>query len=70
MNTFKEHGVIDSEDEAEESNKNAYDTGLDMLYSMKDKKKNNIKINNRFFGDLEIDLRDQDAELMPPPENL
>ena len=32
-----------------------------MLYSMKDKKKNSIKINNRFFGDLEIDLRDQDV---------
>jgi hypothetical protein len=36
---------------------------------MKDKKKNGIKINNRMFGDLDIDLRDEEV-FMPPPENL
>jgi len=30
-----------------------------MLYSMKDKKKNGIKINNRMFGDLNIDIKDE-----------
>jgi hypothetical protein len=66
MNAFKEQGLVESEGEEREAN---YDNGLDMLHSMKDKKKNGIKINNRMFGDLDIDLRDEEA-FMPPPENL
>jgi hypothetical protein len=31
-----------------------YDNGLNTLYSMKDKKKNGIKINNRMFGDIDV----------------
>ena len=50
MNAFKEHGVV-SEDEEEEGME--YDNGLAALLNMKDKKKA-IKVNNRFFGDLEM----------------
>jgi hypothetical protein len=40
-----------------------------MLSSMKDKKKS-IKVINKMFGDLDIDLDNQDAILAPPPENF
>jgi hypothetical protein len=67
MSNLREHGgVVESEGEEQPAN---YDNGLDMLYAMKDKRKGGIKINNKLFCDLEIDIRDE-APQMPPPESL
>lgn len=53
MNAFKEHGVVESEGEDEAGKERQYDSGLDMLNSLKSKKSSNgIRINNRLFGDL------------------
>lgn len=46
-----------------------YDNGLQTLYAMKDKKKGAIRINNKFFCDLDIDPKDEEAP-MPTPETL
>ena len=57
MNAFKEHGVVESEGEDEAGKQRQYDSGLDMLNSLKSKKSSNgIRINNRLFGDLQINL--------------
>lgn len=40
-----------------------------MLYAMKDKRKGGLKISNRLFHDLEIDVRDEEVK-MPPTETL
>lgn len=73
MNNLKEHGgVVESDGEDGEGREGAgaaYDNGLDMLYAMKDKRKGAIRINNKFFCDLEIDAKDEKAQ-MPTPENL
>lgn len=67
MNSFKEKvGVVESDGEEKEG---TYDNGLDMLYAMKDKRKGGIKINNKFFCDIEIDPKDDEAP-MPTPETL
>lgn len=57
MNAFKEHGVLESEGEDEAGKDRQYDSGLDMLNSLKSKKNSSgIRINNRLFGDLEMNL--------------
>ena len=53
MNGLKENGVV-SEDE--ENGSRDYDRGLDTLNAMKSRSKNSIRINNRLFGDLEVEL--------------
>ena len=58
-------GVVESQGEEKIAN---YDNGLDMLYAMKDKRKG-LKISNRLFCDLEIDVRDEEVK-KPPTESL
>ncbi|CAM6002272.1 unnamed protein product [Sphagnum balticum] len=60
-----EHGVVDSEGEEPRGN---YDSGIDTLSSLKQRKKG-IRIANRLFGDLEVDLAGEHAHL-PQPEDL
>lgn len=66
MNAFKEHGVVESEGE-DEGNRD-YDRGIDMLNAMKKKSKDSIRINNRFFGDLEISLQNEEAHVAVPED--
>ena len=67
MNNLKERGgVVESEGEEEERD---YDRGLDMLNSIKGKSKNSIRVNNRLFGDLQMNLQKQE-ELLVMPEDL
>lgn len=47
----------------------AYSNGMDSLLAMKDKRKGAIRINNKFFCDLDIDPKDEEAA-MPTPETL
>ena len=68
MQEFKNReGIVESEGE-EEANRD-YDRGIDMLNTIKSKSKNSIRINNRLFGDLEMNLQNE-GEQMPIPENL
>lgn len=71
MNELKQHiGVVESDgEEQREGAAVAYDNGLDTLYAMKDKKKGGIRINNKFFCDLDIDPKSEEAA-MPTPETL
>ncbi len=55
MSNLKEHGGV-VEDEGPQVQGN-YDNGLDMLYAMKDKRKGAIKINNKLFSNIDIDIR-------------
>jgi hypothetical protein len=68
MNNLKEHGGV-VESEGEEKEGAAYDNGLDVLYAMKDKRKGGIRINNKFFCDIEIDAKEEEAQ-MPTPETM
>ena len=67
MQDFKNReGVVESEGEEDDRD---YDRGIDMLNSIKSKSKNSIRINNRLFGDLEMNLQNEEQQ-MEMPENL
>jgi hypothetical protein len=67
MNEFKNHGVVESE--GEENGDRDYDRGLGMLNTLKSKSKNSIRVNNRLFGDLEMELQ-KEEEQVKAPENF
>lgn len=46
------------EEEKREGAGVAYDNGLDALLAMKDKRKGGIKINNKFFCNMDINAKD------------